>query len=225
MNTKDLFLQSPPGRAPQGLEMFVRAEGAGEHHFYAQGLTLADFGNVFGSEIRPLDVLISRMPPDLLNPNYWEPLTKESENAVREKMDGIVTRTEGDRVLLWRSDRIARSRLLRDGLEAQVELIHGYLFRTKGADFLGLGAAWNGRGRCEAAGLAGLPEGGIPDETLSAVHGDLARGGLSVPGEAFLFSAQGDGLVRVIFPRAAQLRRAIEAQVRGFLHEIGRAHV
>lgn len=225
MNTKDLFLQTAPGRAPHPLEMFVRTEGPGEHHFYAQGLTLADFGNVFAGEIRGLDALVFRMPPDLLNANYWEPLTKEGEHAVREKMTGIVTKTEGDQAFLWRSDRIARSRLLRDGIEAQVELLNGYIFRATGADLLTLGTAWDGRGRLEAACLSGLPAGEVPHETLSAVHGDLARSGLSLPGEAFLYSAQGDGLARAVFPRAAQLRRAIEAHLRGFLHGVVRRHV
>ena len=225
MNAKELFLQTSPGRSPQPLEMFVRTEGANEHHFYAQGLTLADFGGVFAGEIRPLDVLIPRMPAELLNPNYWEPLSKENETAVREKMVGIITKTEGDRVSLWRSDRIARSRLLRDGVDAQVELLNGYVFRTRGEDLLKIGRAWSGSGRLEAAGLSGLPAGEIPHESISAVHGDISRGGLSLPGESFLFSAQGDGLTRVIFPRAAQLRRAVEAQLRGFIHGVVRRHV
>jgi len=59
-------------------------------------------------EVRAGEALIFRMPSDLLNANYWEPLTKENENAVREKLTGIITRTEGDQVLLWRADRIAR---------------------------------------------------------------------------------------------------------------------
>jgi hypothetical protein len=225
MNPNEIFLQSAPGRGPQPLEMFVRSEGTNEHHFYAQGLTLADFGNVFGGEIRPLDTLTFRMPPDLLNPNYWEPLTKENESAVREKMSGIVTKTEGERVFLWRSDRVARSRILRDGIDAPVELLHGYVFRAKGEDFLKLGAAWNGRGRLEAAGLSERLDVEAAPETLSAVHSDLSRGGLSQPGEAFLYAAQGDGLTRVIFPRAAQLRRAIEAHLRGFVHGVVRRHV
>jgi len=225
MKTKELFLQTSPGRSPQPLEMFVRAAGENEHHLYAQGLTLADFVSVFESEVRPLDVLIPRMPPELLNPNYWEPLTKENEAAVREKMAGIVTKAEGDRVSLWRADRIARSRLLRDGIDAQVELLNGYVFRTRGEELPKLGKAWSGSGRLEAAGLSGLPAGELPRETLSAVHGDLSRGGLSLPSESFLFSAQGDGLTRVILPRAAQLRRAIEAHVRGFIHGVVRRHI
>jgi hypothetical protein len=225
MNEKEIFLQAQAGRSPQPLELFVRSEGANEHHFYAQGLALADFGRVFESEIRPLDILIPRMPPDLLNPNYWEPLTKENEAAVREKMVGIITRTEGDRVSLWRSDRIARSRLLRDGIEATSELLSGYVFRIRGEELVTLGKAWNGSGRLEAAGLSGLPPGEIPHEMISAVHSDLSRGGLSLPGEAFLFSVQGDGLTRVIFPRETQLRRAIEAHVRGFVHGVVRRHV
>src|SRR3982074_3466172 len=97
MNTKDLLLQTSPGRTPHPLELFVRLEGSDESHFYTQGLTMADFGSPVATE--------------LLNPTYWEPLTKEAENAVREKLTGIVTRTEGDKALLFRADRVSRGRL------------------------------------------------------------------------------------------------------------------
>jgi len=225
MNAKELFLQSPTGRSPQPLEMFVRTQGAHEHHFYAQGLGLAEFAAVFAAEIRSVDILIPRMPPDLLNPNYWEPLTKENETAVREKMAGIITRTEGDRVSLWRSDRVARSRLLRDGIEVQSELLGGQVFRIRGEELPTLGKAWSGVGRLEAAGLSQQAGRAVPAETLSAVQSDLSRGGLSLPEEAFLFLAQGDGLTRVLFPREAQLHRAIEAHLRGFVHGVVRRHV
>ena len=83
-NTKELLLQTTPGTAPHPLELYVRLEGRDEAHFQTQGLTMADFGALYGNDLRPLDILITRMPADLLNPNYWEPLTKEAENAVRD---------------------------------------------------------------------------------------------------------------------------------------------
>jgi len=167
MNTKDLLLQTTPGTGPHPLELFVRLEGRDEAHFHTQGLTMADFGSLFGTEVRPLDVLITRMPTELLNPNYWEPLTKEAENVVREKMAGIITRSEGDRALIFRADRISRGRLLRDGIDVPVELLNGYIFKVSGEGLLKLGQAWSGRGRFE---WAGLTKGALPPETLSVAH-------------------------------------------------------
>jgi len=225
MNTKELLLQSSPGRSPHPLELYVRLEGSDESHFYTQGLTLSDFGNLFGGEMRPLDALIYRMPVELLNPNYWEPLTKEAENVVREKMSGIVTRSEGDKALLFRADRVSRGRLLRDGLDAPVELLNGYIFRTSGEGLLKLGQAWSGRDRFEWAGLAGLAKGATPQDMLSTVHLDLSQSRLSLREELFTFASSEDGLARVLFSKRAHLNRAIEALVRGFVHGAAGVHV
>jgi len=222
MNTKDLLLQTSPGRSPHPLELFVRLEGRDEAHFYTQGLTMQDFGALFAGELRALDALVYRMPAELLNPNYWEPLTKEAENAVREKMTGIITRTEGDRALLFRADRISRGRLLRDGLDIPVELVNGYIFRTTGDALLKLGQAWSGRHRFD---WAALTKGPIPPEILTAVHRDLSQCRLSLREEQLLFAAQDDGLGRVVFAKRAHLYRAIEALVRGFVHGAAGVHV
>lgn len=225
MPSPDLLLQTTPGRMPHPLEIFVRLEGTDESHFYTQGLTIADFGALFGTELRPLEVFIYRMPSDLLNPNYWEPLTKEAENAVREKMSGIVTRTEGDRALLFRADRVSRGRLLRDGLDAPVELLNGYIFRTSGEGLLKLGQAWGGRDRFEWAGLSGVAKGAVAPDTLATMHSDLSQSRLSLREELLLFASSDDGLSRVIFSKRSHLRRAVEALVRGFVHGAAGVHV
>jgi hypothetical protein len=226
MNTKDLLLQTSPGRSPHPLELFVRVEGSDEFHFYTQGLTMADFGSLFGLEIKPLDIFVTRMPSELLNPNYWEPLTKEAESAVREKLGGIITRTEGDKALLFRADRVSRGRLLRDGLDVPVELLNGNIFKTSGDGLLKLGQAWSGRGRFEWAGLAGLPKGApIPQDTLSTLHHDLSQSRLSLREEVFLFSSQDDGLARTIFAKRSHLDRSVEALIRGFVHSAANVHV
>jgi hypothetical protein len=222
MNTKDLLLQTSPGRAPHPLELFIRLEGRDESHFYTQGLTMVDFGSLFGTELRALDALIYRMPVDLLNPNYWETLTKETENAVREKMAGIITRTEGDRALLFRADRVSRGRLLRDGLDVPVELLNGYIFKTSGEGLLKLGQAWSGRGRFD---WAGVTKGATSPETLTSVHQDLSQIRLSLREEQFLFASQDDGLARVVFAKRSHLNRAIEALIRGFVHGAAGVHV
>src|SRR5262245_9786551 len=225
MTTKDLLLQTSPGRSPAPLELFVRLQGPDEFHFYTQGLTMTDFGSIFGLELKPLDVLATRVPSELLNPNYWEPLTKEGENAVREKLGGIVTRTEGDRALLFRADRVSRGRLLRDGLDVPVELLNGHIFRTSGEGLLKLGQAWSGRGRFEWAGLAGLAKGAAPADMLSTIHHDLSQSRLSLREEVFLFSSQEDGLARAIFAKRSHLDRAVEALFRGFVHGAANVHV
>ncbi len=214
-NTKELLLQTTPGSAPHPLELYVRLEGRDEAHFQTQGLTMADFGALYGNDLRGLDILITRMPADLLNPNYWEPLTKEAENAVRDKMAGIITRSEGDRALIFRADRISRGRLLRDGLDVAVELLNGYIFKVSGEGLLKLGQAWSGRGRFE---WAGLTKSSLPPETLSAVHEDLSQSRLSLREEVFLYASQDDGLSRVVFAKRSHLNRAIEALIRGFVH-------
>ncbi len=218
MIARELFLQTTRTRPPHPLEFLVRLDGEAAH-FYAEGLTHADFCSVFVREVAPLEVLIYRMPPDLLNPNYWEPLTRENEAAAREKLGGIVTRTENERLLLWRADRVAKGRLLRDGLDAPVDLLGGHVFRTTGAGLAGLGRAWNGSGRLEWAGLRGLPT-EVPEEALSQIHADLAQLRLSRPGEVFLLATQDDDAARVLFSRRDHLARAIEALVRGFVHNL-----
>jgi hypothetical protein len=223
MDTRDLLLRDGRGRAP--LELYTRLASPREFHFYAQGVTPADFGRLFEAEIRPLEVFITRMPPELLNPNYWEPLTRETENEVRDKLTGIVTRSSGERAEIWRADRIARTRLLRDGLDVPVELLHGYLFRTSGEGLLKLAAAWTGRGRFEWTAVRLSPKAVLPDSTLSLLHNDIAQMRLSIPEEAFLFASQDDGLTRAVVSERGQLRRAVEALVRGFLHGATRSHV
>jgi hypothetical protein len=186
---------------------------------------MSDFASIFGPELKPLDVLVYRVPAELLNPNYWEPLTKEAENAVREKLTGIVTRTEGDKALLFRADRVSRGRLLRDGLDAPVELLNGNIFRTSGDGLLKLGQAWSGRDRFEWAGMTGLAKGPAPHDTLSTLQHDLSQSRLSLREELFLFASSDDGLARVVFAKRSHLNRAVEALIRGFVHGAASVHV
>lgn len=223
INPRELFLQSTGGR-PR-LELFTRRAGPGEHHFYARGIAPGEFATIFGKAIRPLQALVYRMPAGLLNPNYWEPLTRESENEVREKTMGVVTRAEGDRTLLWRADRIAAGRLLRDGLDVPVDLRGGFAFQSDGPGLLRLLQAWDGRDRFEWAVLSGLPKEGPSIAALSHVQIDLAQLRISMTDEAFLFSSREDGEARVVFAHAEDQVRAIEALLRGFAHAVTRTHV
>lgn len=215
-----LLLQS--ARGPRGIDAYIGIENPEELHFYARGLTMADFGALYGREITPLDVLITRMPPDLLNPNYWEPLTKEGENTVREKMSGIVTREAEGSTHLWRADRVAPGRLLRDGLEIPVDLVEGYAFRASGDALLRLAEAWNGRDRFE---WAGLTAGALGESSFAAVHNDLTRMRRSLPAEQFLFAGLDDEQARVVFARPAHLNRAVDALIRGFVAASSPAHL
>lgn len=202
--------------AARPLDLFLRIDGPRGYHLYARDVSLADFTAAFARELKGLQVLVYRMPPELLNANYWEPLTKEGENTVREKLAGIVTRSDGDRVLLWRADRVARHRLLRDGLDVPVDLLQGYVFRMSGESLIALAKAWSGKGRFEWAALTGDPGAELHKTALSAVHADLAQFRLSRPDEAFLFAAQGDGLTRMAFPRLDLFHRALESQLLGY---------
>ncbi len=215
MPMTDRESSAPPGRP---LELFVRRERPDELHLYALGFSPADFAALFEREIRPRTALIFRVPPGLLNPNYWEPLTKEAEGEVRARMGGLIARTEGDRALLWRSDRVPRSRLLRDGLDdVPAELLGGYVLRTPGDGVLRLARDGGARGRFEAALLTPpLPE---PKEILGTVHQDLVRMTRSLPAEHLLFAAQDDGLTRMVLPDEDLFRRALEAILRGFVAE------
>lgn len=218
MNPKELLLQTAHGKPPHPFELFTRAAGPGEFHFYAQGVTLADFGSLFENEIKPLDILISRLPPGLLNPNYWEPLTREAEETVRAKQGGMITQSDGDRRFIWRTDRVAKSRLLKEDLDAPLELLNGALFRTTGAGLLQLGRAWKGDDRFEWAGLKTPSPGEVSLETLVAMTHDLALLHPSLPAETFLYVSQEDHATRVVFARPDLFYRAIEALLRGFLH-------
>lgn len=202
--------------AAKPLDLFVRLDAPRGYHLYSRDLSLEEFATSFARELKKLQVLIYRMPSELLNGNYWEPLTKEGENAVREKLAGIVTRGDGDRVLLWRADRIAKHRLLRDGLDVPVELLQGYVFRVGGEGLIALAKAWSGQGRFEWAGLRGDPGAEIPKSALTAVHADLAQFRLSRPDEVFLYAAQGDGLVRTAFPTIDAFQRALEARLHAY---------
>lgn len=217
-DAKDLFLRE--AGTPPPLEMFVRRAAPNESHFYARGLAPADFGDVFSREILDLDVLVYRIPPDLLRPDLWEPHTKDAEDAVRHKMGGLLVRAEDAWTLLWRADRAEPGRLLKEGLDAPAELLEGYILRTTGKGLSALARAWDGRGRFEWAGLRGLPR-EIPRDVLDGVHADLARMRVLIPEEAFLFASQ-DGDSRAVFTRTEHLHRAIAALVRGYVSNLAR---
>ena len=220
-----LFLQHT--RAPEipKLELFVRLREPGEHHLYLKGLSCADFASVFESDIKPMQALIYRMPPSLLNANYWEPLTRDNENAVRDKMDGIVTWQDGERTMLWRADSIGVGRYLREGLDLDVELIHGYIFRVTGEGLLALMKGWtDGRGRLEWIAFSALPGGDPARQIALNAHNDLTAFRLSMPEERIAFATVDDSTARLIFAPRALARRAIAAAIRGFFINCSRAY-
>jgi hypothetical protein len=215
-NPSEVLLRPQEGRGPRSLELFVRLQ-EDVSHFHAQGITLGEFMDLFAAELAGLDILVFRMPSELLNGNYWEPFTKEGESGVREKLTGLIARDDGSGPRLWRADRIPRGRLLKDGLEASVELIQGYVFRTDAAGLRALAAAWNGRERFDWVGVQGLPPGDLSPETVSKIHSGLSQNRLAQYGTRFQYCAQGDSLTRVLFAERTHLYRAIGALVRGFL--------
>ena len=62
--------------SPGPLDLHVRLREIGGHFFSGRWRSIADCLTLFRGEIRG-EALVFRMPWSLLNPNYWEPLTKE----------------------------------------------------------------------------------------------------------------------------------------------------
>lgn len=220
MNPRELLLQPADGRPAPRLELHVRRSGPSEYHVGLQGLAPGELPALLERDIAPLKILVYRIPPDLLNPNYWEPLTREGEQAVRDRLAGLITRSDGDRPLLFRADRVAKHRLLREGLSVPVELVHGYILQTSGEGLLAMARAWNGRGRFEWAGLRSTSD-PLPDTVLSTVHNDLTQLRLSLRDEALLMATGSDGLTRAVFPRPETFRKVLEAALRGVAHTAG----
>jgi hypothetical protein len=219
---REILLKGRPG---QPLEFYTRVKSPTEHLFHARGVSFADFAELFGKEILAGEALVYRMPPSLLNPSYWEPLAKENEYAVREKMGGIVTRQEDGQALLWRSDQIAKGRLLRDGIDVPIELLQGYVFQVSGPGLLQLAEAWRGgTGRLEFALFTKLAS-PSRNETLSTAHNDVSQLRISLPEERLIFTSVDDQSVRVVFGSRGDLRRAVSAVVRGFVYALTRHHV
>lgn len=210
---------SPP-EPPPSLEMFVRRAAPNESHFYARDPVPADSIGAFARETAGTEALLYRIPPALLRADLWEPLSKEAENAVREKMEGLVVWTEAEGSLLWRADRAEPGKLLREGLEAPAELLRGYILRTTGEGLCTLARAWNGRGRFEGACLRGLPR-EIPPDVLDSVHSDLARMRVSIPEETLLFASHA-GETRFLFTQEDLLFRSIARTVHGFVSALAR---
>lgn len=218
---RGLLLQNTQSREPHHLEVFLRSRGEGEHHFYCHGLSFVDFSGVFEAELERMEALIYRLPSSLLNPNYWEPHSKESENAVRSRMTGIITREEGEHTFLWRSDQVPPLRMLREGLEVDADLILGFAFRVGGEGLLQLGRASADHGeRFEWASFGGLPAGDVSHDLVLAAHNDVTRMGLSQPGERMLYAAHNDHFTRVVFSERRQQRRAVSTLIRGFLYNL-----
>src|SRR5262245_24201628 len=124
------------------LEVMALELGPREFHFYSAGGTMAEFAPLIAPTLAGTQALILSIPTGLLNPNYWEPLTTEGEEAVRRAGAAVITREESGAAWLWRSDTIAPGRYLRDGVDVAVERVDGAAFKIAGPDLLKLGAAW-----------------------------------------------------------------------------------
>jgi hypothetical protein len=210
---------APPAE-PAPLEMFVRRAAPNESHFYARGLVPADWTGLVAGDSAGPDALLYRIPPPLLRADLWEPLSKDAENSVREKMGGIIVWTEQEGTLLWRADRAEPGKLLKEGLEAPAELLQGYILRTTKEGLSILARSWNGRGRFEGVSLKGLPR-EIPEDVLEAVHSDLARMRVSIPEEAILFASHG-GETRIVFTREEPFYRSVAKTVHDFVSSLAR---
>ena len=211
------FQRHPPGQ-PIRLEMLAQVKGPQEFHFYISGVTFAEFAPLIAPELASTEALVFKMPPSLLNSNYWEPHSPESEREVREKMTSVITRDDGGAKMIWRSDSIAPGRHLRDGLNVPVDLLMGTVFKVRGPDLLKLGEAWEWQGpvpkdRFEWIAFRELSGNGTPDSAIR-LHEDLA---VRVPGSVMAFSADGDRQVRLVATQRALFRRCVAAALRGYM--------
>ncbi len=213
----------PPETQPRGLpgksylELFVQRPENSEFHLYAANLLQAGLADALESLVRPLNIFITRMPPDLLNPSHWELLTRDAENEVRHKNVGIVTRIRKKETQLWRSDQVAPASYLRDGLEADIELLSGFIFKTDGKGLLCLDRAWNRRDHFEWAGLVRGDETVPSPDTLASVHADLSQMRLSRPDEEILFSSQDEDAARLVLSDENKGLDLLGALLRGFV--------
>jgi hypothetical protein len=175
-----------------------------------RGWTASEFADLFRDELRD-DVLLIRVPPELLNPNYWEPLTRSAEEEVRSRVAGVIVWNER----IWRADAVAPGRHFREDVPAI--LLCGYAFRIRGdrLDFFARAG-----GRLEFVAFRGLP---TPTDrgTVQAAHGDLVRMRLSAPGATLAF-ASGDP-ARAAFASRALLERAVAEAVRSHVRSVADA--
>jgi hypothetical protein len=215
------YQRNAPGD-PVRLEVMAREPGPEEGHFYVSGVVFADLAPILAPALSSAQAVIFKMPPGLLNPNYWEPHTKAGEEAVRARSSGIITRDDGGASWLWRSDAIAPGRHLRDGLEVHVEMLAGYAFRVRGPDVLKLGDAWAASGgdakdRFEWIAFRPVPgQVGWSGPPIDA-QDDLVSFRLQTPGEAVMFAATGDRRVRMAFADRSPLRACARAALRGYM--------
>lgn len=204
---RDVFFRD--AIAPFPLEFQARLRAQGGCTFSTRGVTLADFLSVYRSEMKG-EVLVFRMPDALLNPNYWEPYSKERENAVRESKGGIIARTEGVETYLWRADEVAPDRLFRDGVEIPAQLLLGHVFRMRSEHLAAVG-----RGRVEFVLFRSLPA-EVPRDLILETRRDLTQTLLGAPEAELLFASEENGDVRFAFPSPERLRRAADAALRGY---------
>ena len=211
------------------LEFLARALDPDEFHFYGRGLTLAGLAPIVGGELAAAEALVLRMPPSLLNPNYWEPHSRTAEGEVRDRMTGVILREEGGATKIWRPDAIAPGRHLRDGLDVPVELIHGYIFKVRGRDLVKLAQAWAAQGetendRFEWIAFKALPSGEALVETALEAHNEITAMRLRLPGATMAFASGGGRGLRMIFRSVQPLRRCVAAVVQKHLVAVTGAH-
>lgn len=221
--------QPAPANRPAPLEFLARAVEPDEFHFYARGAALGDLAPIVGAELTAAEALVFRLPPALLNPNYWEPHSRSAEGEVRDRMTGVITREEGGATFLWRPDAIAPGRHLRDGLDVPVELLHGYVFKVRGRDLPKLAQAWAAQGeaekdRFEWIAFKALPSGEALVETALEAHDEITAFRMRLPGATMAFAAGSGRGLRMIFRNGQLLRRCVGTIVRRHLMGLTGAH-
>jgi hypothetical protein len=213
-----VFYQTHPAGTPVRLDVMAQETGPREFHFYVGGVDFADVASILSPVVAGTQALIFKMPPALLNPNYWEPHTREAEAAMRAAGAYIITRDDRGASWLWRADTIAPGRYLRDGIDVIVEKVPGAAFKIAGPELIKLGKAWaasGGDAKDRFEWVAFKPS--APRFTAADAQEDLSSIRLRTEGVVMLFAATGDRNVRMVFSDRVPSRACARAALRGYM--------
>lgn len=210
VDVKELFLQASPSKPH--LDCFVWMPADDELHFYAKGIAPQEFTTVFAGALASSPCLVTTFDPSILASEFWEPHTRDAEEALREKLGGAITR----RGELWRADR-AGSKI------GDATLVHGHVLKASGAfvsDLAKSGAA------LEFAAFKTLPSDAAELGRLaSRLAGEIETFRTPATKPELVYSYDGLSASRMIFRTREHLRQALNAYLRGYMHRLTGQHI
>lgn len=222
---KDFLLQAGPETA---LEVLPHVRREGESHLYLRGLVPKDFATLFRRELAGRMIPVFQMPPSALNPDYWEPWSRESAREMSERIGGVVEDTTGPRHRLWRADRVGPGRALREGRGVQPEMHPGPIFVFSGEDFLKLSETLTDPSepiRFAVPKRTAAEDGENRAEFFRRAAEDLERLEITLPEERILYRNDPDGQAKLLFSDRDLFLKTLGGAIRGFVHRRSGEHV